>query len=78
MAGWNDPELDVKLNQYHGPEDESNTQFIYRTYTGLCDRICKPNRKHYTTSDVEFKTNQIMTNYRKEKMVLKKQLKPRN
>lgn len=61
MDGWNDSELDIKLNQYNGPKDESNTQFIYRTYTSLCDRICKPNRKLYTTADLNSKTKQIMT-----------------
>lgn len=69
--GWHDPELDSQLNQYSGPEDETNTQFIYRTYNGLCDRICKPKRKNYTTADVEFKTTQTMAIYHKSRQSTK-------
>lgn len=76
--GWNDPELDSKLNQYKGPEDETNTQFIYRTYNGLCDRICKPKRKHYITSDVESRSNQVMSSFHKSQVIDSSGLKDGN
>jgi pimeloyl-ACP methyl ester carboxylesterase len=64
---WRDKELEEKFHKINGPSNETSLQFIWRTYQGLCDRICRPERKPYSSADVETRTENILLKHNLEK-----------
>ena len=52
--------METRFNKIHGPSSESSYAFISRTYEGIVERICRPERKVYSSSDLKIKTDDIM------------------
>lgn len=48
-----DEQLDSILSQHFGPSNESNLEFFRRNYAKFCDSVGNPERKMYTTANLE-------------------------
>lgn len=52
IAVFQEGELEESFYRYHGPKNESWSEFFNRTYSGIMNMLIQPKRYNYNTSDL--------------------------